>query len=268
MTGSKRRVGLRGGRAALVAAVAASALLALGASSAQAATFNGTFDDAALDVGGLQFDILDPPDTATIQGTIDNAGNLTVPPNQLLVPPFSGEVLPGVPVGVDFSAVPGSDITGTLTSGGDLTTLPHDYKAIVSGLGSTCTYVTSLAFSTAPGTPFNGDPFSVTGDFGAGDPTSISNGVMQTPFSAEADGSLVCTTLGALLNPLVARGGGIAIGNGVDITPSQSTTPAATTVPTKLSKRQRCIKKAKKIKDKQTRKKALKKCKKKKKKKK
>ena len=98
MTGSSRRkAGLRRGRLAVVGALAATAVMAFGVASAQAAPqpFKATFDDAALNVG-VTFDILDPPATATIERprgpapgtTSTNAVN--VPANDFVFPSFTG----------------------------------------------------------------------------------------------------------------------------------------------------------------------------------
>src|SRR5262245_14799349 len=64
MTGSKRRTARRRGRAALLGAIASSAVMAVAASSANAATavFSASFDDAALNLPVLgTSDILNPP---------------------------------------------------------------------------------------------------------------------------------------------------------------------------------------------------------------
>jgi hypothetical protein len=236
MTRSKSSARPRRGRVAALGALAAAALMAFGASSAQATVqpFNATFDDAGLNVGGVVFDILDPPNTATMTGTIDDAtGNFNVPANQFVFPSFSGDVVPGVPVSVGFSAL--DPITGNLNQGtGGLSTNSSQYQAVVSALGGTCTYVINQAFSTAGGTPFPGDPFSVV----TGNPTSISNGVMQTSWSSiPADNSLGCTTTASLINTLVGGPGGLAIGNGVDITPAASTGGGTTTTPAPTPKK-------------------------------
>jgi hypothetical protein len=264
MTGSKRRAGRRRGRFALLGAVAAIAALAYGASSAQAATvgFSATYDDAALNVSGLTFDILEPPNTATMTGTIDNGtGAFTVPAAGFVFPQFSGEALPGVPVTVNFSAV--DPIAGTLNLGtGALTTTLSTYHANVQALGGNCDYDIDLAYSTAAGSPFNGDPFTVAGT----DPITISSGIIQTGWPADyftPDPDASCATI----NGLVAGAGGMAIANGFDLTPAAppTTTPPATTPPvtSNAAALKKCLKKAKKIKDKVKRKKAIKKCKKK-----
>jgi hypothetical protein len=234
----RRRGRVRSGRIALMGALAAAGVMAFGVSSAQAVTvpFNATFDDGGLDVGGLTFDILDPPNTATMAGDIDPAtGDFTVPTDGFTFPTFSGDALPGVPLSVDFSAV--DPITGNLNQGtGALTTDPSGYEAVVTGLGGVCTYAINEAFSTAGGSPFSGDPFSVV----TGDPTSISNGVMQTSWASIApDLSLPCVTTASLINTIVGGAGGLAIGNGADITPAAAgggSTPAAPAAPVKKKK--------------------------------
>jgi len=258
----RRRVGLRRGRTAAMGAIAASAALAFGASSAQAATvgFNATFDDAALNVSGVTFDILDPPPPATMTGTIDDGtGGFTVPHSQFVFPPFSGDALPGVTVTVNFSAV--DDITGNLglPSSGNITTDLSQYHANVQALGGDCNYDVDLAFSTAAGSPFNGDPFTVSGT----DPISISQGIIQTSWPAgyfTPDPNPNCGTI----NGLVGGAGGLEIANGFDLTPQPppSTAPPATTT-NRAALLKKCKKKARKIKDAAKRKKALKRCKKK-----
>ena len=83
MTGSRRRAGPRRGRFALIGAIAATAVMAVGASSAQAAPvdFNVTFDDAVLSLPAPagNSDILDPPDTAIEVGRCEIAGCIEAP---------------------------------------------------------------------------------------------------------------------------------------------------------------------------------------------
>jgi len=261
MTGSKRRVGLRRGRFAVLSAITATAAMAFGASSAQAVTtpFNATFDDGALNVGGLAFDILDPPNTATLSSSDwDKGGTNTFTVSNFTFPPFSGEALPGVPVSVTFDDA--GPISGTLNSTGAMTA-SGNFSAVVSVFGATCTYTNPMTFTTNPASPFNGDPFTVV----PGPPDSLTNGVLEThwaslPPANPADGDC------SLINGLVAGPGGIAMGNGFDLTPEPPTTTPTTTTPpttTNTAGLKKCLKKAKKIKDKVKRKKAIKKCKKK-----
>jgi hypothetical protein len=262
MTVRKRRgAGLRRGRVGVVGTLAATAVMAFGASSAHAASqvFNATFDDAALNVSGLTFDVLDPPNVATMTGTVDDSsGVVNVPANQFVFPQFSGEALPGIPVTVNFSAV--DPIAGTLNlANGTMTSSLSTYHANVQALGGNCNYDVDLTFSTAAGSPFNGHPFTVNGT----GPISITNGVLQTSWPANhfppAGGS--CATIDGLVN---GGPGGLAVGNGFDLTPAPppSTTPPATTI-NRAALLKKCKKKAKKIKDAAKRKKALRKCKKK-----
>jgi hypothetical protein len=257
----RRWLGLHRGRVGVIGALAATAVMAFGASSAQAASqvFNATFDDAALNISGLTFDILDPPNTATMTGTVDDGtGAVNVPANQFVFPQFSGEAIPGVTVVVNFSAV--DPIAGTLNLGnGTMTTSLSTYHANVQALGGDCNYDVDLAFSTAPGSPFNGDPFTVNGT----GPISITNGALQTSWPQHyftADPSPTCATI----NGLVDAAGGLAIANGIDLTPAPppSTTPPPATT-NRAAQLKKCKKKARKIKDAAKRKKALKKCKKK-----
>lgn len=238
MTGSKRRARSRRGRFAVLGALAAIAAMAFGASSAQATsqTFNATFDDAALNVSGLTFDILDPPNTATMTGTVNDAGGaVNVPANQFVVPQFSGDALPGVPVTVNLTAV--DPIVGTLDlATGGMTTTLSTYHAHVVALGGDCNYDVDLAFNTSPGSPFNGDPFTVNGT----GPISITNGALQTSWPAHyftADPGTGCGTI----NGLVDGPGGLAFANGIDLTP---TPPAsgATPPPATAPKKKKCKK--------------------------
>jgi hypothetical protein len=259
MTGSKRRAGLRRGRVALLSAVAASAVMAFGASSANAAVedFHATFDDAALNVG-LTFDILDPPETATMDGTYDTLTNqVNVPANQFVVPQFEGDPITGVHVIVNFHAV--DPIVGTLNSAtGDMSTTASTYQADVDVNGNPCQYVADMAFTTNDtGGPFTGDPFTVTTTPGTPPVNSITNGDLQTSWSSlPADPDTGC----GLVNTLVANPGGLAMGNGVDLTPPTAETPPpppATTpakkkkckkgfVKKKVKGKKKCVKKKKK----------------------
>jgi hypothetical protein len=218
----RRRGGLRRGRVAVVGAIAASAVLAFGVSSAQAASpFNAAFDDAALNVG-VVFDILDPPNTATLSSADwDKGATNDFTGGTLSFPDFTGDALPGVPVTVKFSAL--DPITGNLNpSTGVLTTDPSTYRAVVSLASATCTYDVDMAFTTASGTPFNGDPFTVV----PGSPDSLTNGVIQTGWSGLPAANPAVGDC-SLINNLVAGPGGLAMGNGIDITPQAATAPAA-----------------------------------------
>jgi hypothetical protein len=258
MTGSKRRAGRRG-RFALLGAVAATAAMAFGASSAQAVTtpFNATFDDGALNVG-LTFDILDPPNTATLSSTDwDKGGTNAFTVSNFTFPPFSGEALPGVPVSVTFDDA--GPVSGTLNDGA--MTVSGTFSAVVSVFSATCTYTNPMTFTTNPASPFNGDPFTVV----PGPPDSLTNGVLETHWASLPPASPAVGDC-SLINGLVSGPGGIAMGNGFDLTPAAppTTTPPATTpVTSNAAGLKKCLKKAKKIKDKVKRKKAIKKCKKK-----
>jgi hypothetical protein len=237
MRGSKRR-GPRRGRAAVIGAVAAGAVMAFGAGSAQAATvgFSATFDDAALNVSGLTFDILEPPDQATMVGTVDDGtGDFDVLASDFDFPPFSGEAAPGVPVTVNFSAL--DPIAGTLNPDGTITTDESTYHANVQALGGDCNYDVEMAFSTGPGGPFNGDPFTVSGT----DPRVITNGILQTSWPANhfppAGGS--CGTINGLVN---GGPGGLAMANGFDLTPAQPSGGTTTPPPAAPAKKKKCKK--------------------------
>jgi hypothetical protein len=259
-------VGLRRGRTAVVGAIAAGAVMAFAASPAQATLqpFNATFDDAALSVGGLAFDILEPPDHATLTGTREDGGSgaFNVPDSGFVFPPFSGDPIPGIHVDAQLTAL--EPITGTLDPSGNVNTDPSSFRADVRvNGGATCPYTADLAFTTndTAGAPFPGDPF----DFAAGPPATITNGDMQSSWPAghfpPAGGD--CN----LVDMLVTDDGGLAIGQNVDLTPAQAGSGGGgmiTTPPVDRPARpKKCKKRAKKIKDRVKRKKALKKCKKK-----
>jgi Ca2+-binding RTX toxin-like protein len=223
-------VGLRRGRAALLGAIVASAVMAFGVSSAQAATlnFSATFDDAALGLPVLgNSDILDPPNTATMTGTVDDTtGALSVPSGNFVFPSFSGTAS-GIPVTVSFAAT--QNITGTVDQAtGAIHTNASTYQSNVGALGATCTYNLTQAFSTDPGSPFNGDPFTLDKTTVPGT-ESISNGVLQTSWPAlpASGGPGACATIDSIVT---SGPGGLALGNGFDLTPAAPpTTPPPTT---------------------------------------
>ena len=189
MTQSKRRSGLKA-RIALSGALAAGAIMAFSVSSAQAAPspFHATFDDAALNVGAT-FDILDPPNTAPVNGTFESVGNtLTIPAANFVLPTFSGDPITGLHVDVDFAATAGPDITGTLTNpGGALNLASHSYTAIVKveSEGATLHLHRPDDFSTTSpsGGPFNGQAFTV----GAPDVT-VTHGAIENSLGEPAGG--------------------------------------------------------------------------------
>jgi hypothetical protein len=251
MTRSPRSTArLRRGRVALAGAIAAIAAMTFGVSSASAAvpgTFSATYDDAALHLSVGTFDVLDPPPPATMTGAIADtdqpSGAFTVPPLSFVFPPFSGEALPGVNVTVALTAT--DPIVGHVDkTTGVLTTDSSTYHAAVGAFGATCNYNLELAFSTAAGSPFNGDAFTVDSATTA---WSITNGIIQANFAPPTPDPLpACNTI----NTLVASGGALEIGNGFDLTPPEppagggSTTPPPAT-PTPAPKKKKC-KKAKK----------------------
>jgi hypothetical protein len=255
-------VGQRRRRTKAVGAIAAGAVMALGASSAQAdiVDLHGTFDDAALNGSGLTFDVLEPPNTATMDGTIDDGtGDFDVPPSPtgFNFPEFSGEAAPGVPVIVNFTAT--APISGRLNLvTGAMTTDPSSYHANLKAFGRDCNYDINLTFDTNPASPFNGDPFTVSGP----DPITITSGVLEThwPAGSFGTGGPGCGTVDGLIN---GGAGGLAIAHGFDLTPAQPSGTAPTPPASTSAQLKRCKKKAKKIKNRVKRKKALKKCKKK-----
>jgi hypothetical protein len=262
MTGSaRRRAGLRRGRIAAAGALAATAVMAFGVSSAQATShpFSAQFDNANLNIGPA-FDILTPVSPpagdATMTGTIDDVtGNFTVPANQFVFPPFSGPVLGGAAtVGVALSAL--QPITGHVDQAtGAVTTDPTNYEALVdvtiSGTDH-CKIDTPFGFSTAADypAPFKGEAFDSPIDLASDPVSALNNGALVTTWpsltAVPVSGTDDCT----LLQSLVGGRGGLWIANGLaEPTPTSAppssggagpapTTPAAT-------KKKKC-KKAKK----------------------
>jgi hypothetical protein len=216
MTGSKRS-GRRRGRVALFVAIAATAVTALGVSSAQAADgpFGTDFNDAALHLpapAGTS-DILDvpPSDPATLDGTITGTA-LTA--GALDFPGFDGE-LSGFPLHVEFAQT--APITGTLDASGNMTTAAATYETVVSLLGATCTYHSTESFKTAAGSPFNGAPFS------GQDPAT--GGVVQTSWNTTNHFSLVDSTgdCSLITNVINSGCGGLALANTAESLPTDAT---------------------------------------------
>jgi hypothetical protein len=208
----------RGKRFGMAAAAAALTTMVFGVSSSNAADAEFTFDDAALNVG-VAFDILEPPATATMTGTIaDGAGAqpINVPAANFVFPPFAGSGT-GIPVEVEFSAL--DPLAGTADiATGEITFDPSTFHAQVKvqGTAAVCNYDFELALTTADeaGNPYGGDPFTM-----GGDPVTAIDGALQDGWAA---GHLPADTGGtcpAVLDNLATGAGGIALGNGVDLTP-------------------------------------------------
>jgi len=249
MKRSKRWPWARRARVGVAAAVAAIGAMAFGGGSAQAANqpFSATFDDGALNVGAV-FDIVEPPDVATMTGTWnDNGSNaINVLANDFVFPPSTGEVTSGVTATVNFGAV--DPITGTFDPAtGTLSTTSSTYEASVSLNGTApCVYDSDLSFTTddTPGAPWPGDPFdpfpsnstNVTathGDIQTSWPASHWLKVSPTPDN--------CSIIDSLINGVP---GGVAFANGLpDLTPPPP--PETPTAIPPAPKKKKC-KKAKK----------------------
>ena len=254
MTGSSRRRGLRRGRIAVAGAVAATAVMAFGVSSAQAAPqdVRFTFDDAILslpDPAGNSDILENPPDLATMEGTADDTTHaLFVDSPDFFFPGFDGS-LSGIPLHVEFSAV--DDITGTAdTTTGAVTTNPSTFETVVAlgpPINSDCTYNSDESFKTGAGASFNGDPFTV--DTGV-DPIEFSDGVLQTSWGASHFALVANTGDCSLVTNIINSGcGGLAIANGLvpsplNCTPPSGTNPPAAAPPT-AHKKAKCKKKKK-----------------------
>ena len=218
-----RRFGSRGRRAALGAAIAATATMAFGVGSASADSLTVPFDDAALTLPIVgTSDILDPPATANISGTVaDPAGAITA--GDLTFPTFTGTAS-GVPVSVAFDNT--APITGNLNlTTGVMTTNSTAYRADVQlnpPSGDHCIYNVSLPFTTTGGNPIAGVAFTVAN---VGAAVSTTHGILQSSWPAgtfTADPNPNC----GLINSITAGAGQLALGNGFDLTPATATPPA------------------------------------------
>ena len=267
MTARKIGVGLRGGGAALLGAVAA---MTFGVGSAGAATIELAFDHGLMKLGGSgdPIDIIGDgnqrADAEVCTDTIppcDAAGDFTVPfdVQELTfdLPPF-GEAT------VDLGPEGGADVTGKYDfATGRLVTDRLNYTSTFDLAGASCVIrPIPMAFSTERSTPFLGDAFDPQGL----PLTTPVNGVMvadwptlptpaDNPNDAEDD-SATC----ALLKALTDGPGGIGLGNGIapvlaptpsggggTTTQSLSSTPVSTPVTSALTKKKkkRCKKKHK-----------------------
>jgi hypothetical protein len=248
-------------RAACLGAVVACAVSAGTTSSAQAVPFSTSYDNAVLNVNGLESDILDPPDTATITGDIDPAtGDFTIPvATGLSFPPFSQEVIPGQ-LTVTITVTPLEDLTGNLEGGagaptGNVTTDPTNFETLIDLTGSTtnhCRIDLPFAFSTLADypAPYKGDPFTVEL---SGTPP-LTNGALVTSWQSL---TVEPVTPGvddcSLVASFVQGPGGLWLAQGLTApTPTSASPPpsvgvlvqaAPTGNPVQLKK---CIKKAKK----------------------
>ena len=247
MIGSNRRgVGPRRGRAVVVVgAIAASAVMAFGVGTANAATatFSASFDDAALSLPVLgSSDILEPPQNATMTGTIPddsvNPASFTVQAVGFHFPDFSGTAN-GIPLTVKFEAT--APITGTVSpTTGAVSTAASAYKATVSALGSNCVYNVTQGFSSGAGSPFSGDAFTVDTTTTPGT-WALSQGILQTGWSSlpASGGGGACDTI----DTIVTSGpGGLELGNGFDLTPA----PPPSGTPVTPAPKKKCKKKKKK----------------------
>jgi hypothetical protein len=251
MIGSvRRRAGLRRGRIALAGALAATAVMAIGASSAQAVGFSATFDDAVLNLPAPagNSDILDPPDSATMVGTVDTTTNaLAVPTSGFNFPGFDGS-LSGIPLHVEFSAL--DAITGTADASGNVTTNPSTYETVVAlgdPINSDCTYNSDESFKTGSGAAFNGDAFTVTGV----DPKVYDSGIVQTSWGASHFALTASTGDCSLVTNIInSNCGGLALGSGLTpaplacAPPSGGATPPPATAPPKKKKCKKAKKKS------------------------
>jgi hypothetical protein len=261
MRGSSRsRARLRRGRFAVAGALAASAVMAFGVSSAQATSraFNAQYDNAYLNIGPA-FDILTPTappvGDATMTGTVDDVtGAFTVPQVNFVFPPFSGPVLGGAAtVAVDLTAQ--APITGTVNPAtGAVDTTASAYRALVDvTIGTTtnhCRIDANFDFHTNADypAPYKGDAFDAPINLASPTPSELNHGAIVATWP-----SLTATPVGpsddcSLLQGLVNGRGGLWIANGIE-TPTPTTAPSTggggTTPTTPAPKKKKC-KKAKK----------------------
>jgi hypothetical protein len=201
--------------------------MAIGVSSAQAAPQNisFTFQDAILSLPAPagNSDILDPPDTATMNGTVDGT-TLAVPHAGFVFPGFDG-TLSGIPLHVDFGAI--DDINGTAdTTTGAVTTAPSTYQTVVAlgaPINSNCTYQSDESFTTGSGASFNGDLFTVTG----GGPFTATSGIIETSWGSGHFSLTANTGDCSLVTNIINSGcGGLAIASGLTPTPLACAPPS------------------------------------------
>jgi hypothetical protein len=261
MTGSSRsRAGLRRGRLAVAGALAASAVMAFGVSSAQAApqAFNAQFDNAYLNIGPA-FDILTPSappvGDATMTGTVDDAtGAFNVPQVDFFFPPFSGPVLNGAAqVAVDLTAQ--APIMGTVNPAtGAVDTTASAYRALVNvtigGTTNHCRIDANFDFHTNADypAPYKGDAFDAPINLASPTPSELNHGAIVATWPSltaqPVSGSDDCS----LLQSLVNGRGGLWIANGIE-TPVPTTAPGGGAAPAPTtpapSKKKKCKKKKK-----------------------
>src|SRR6476660_7262938 len=184
MTGSKRRAARRRGPAALLVAIAATAVTAFGASTAQANTqaVDMTFDHGLLKLGGSStpidivgdappFPVLHSDVCTDTSGGCTAVGDFTVTPIDFDFPEFTSDVagVPGETATVDL--VPLGDVTGNYNfATGVLSTNARTYQSDVTLAGTIAgacrVSPIDIAFSTANSTPFLGDAFDSLGTLG------------------------------------------------------------------------------------------------------
>jgi hypothetical protein len=225
-----KKEGSRGRRVAVAGALAATAMMAFGAASANAALKNLSvpFDDAALTLPIVgTADVMDPPSTSTISGTNaieDTTGAITGA--DLTFPSFTGTAS-GVPVKVDFDN--NSPFTGTLNMGTGALVVPATGTAAYTATvqlsppsGTVCVYnPVNLTFTTTGGTPIAGVPFTVNN----GASVSTTHGILAANWTSS---TFPNGTGGdcSLIDSIVHGGNGqLALGNGFDLTPATPAPP-------------------------------------------
>jgi hypothetical protein len=238
----------RGRRVAVAGALAATAMMAFGVASANAASkpLDVTFDDSALTlpITGTS-DVLDPPNTAHLTGTIDDAtGAITA--GDLTFPSFTGTAS-GVPVKVDFDN--NGALTGTLNpANGNLSVTAADYTSVVQlnpPSGTSCVYnPINVSFSSVGGSPIAGSAFTIDNTGGT---QTASHGILGANWTSS---TFPNGTGGdcSLIDSIVHGGNGqLALGNGFDLTPAVAPPPdtGGGTVAPPPAKKKKC-KKAKK----------------------
>ncbi|MGE5273509.1 MAG: calcium-binding protein [Verrucomicrobiota bacterium] len=153
--------------------------------------------------------------TGTVADDTQDPASFTVTQGNFVFPPFTGDAN-GVTVTVSFEAT--APITGTVSpTTGSVTTAPSAYKATVSALGGSCVYPLTRSFTTGPGSPFNGDPFTVDKTTSPGT-WSLSQGIVQTGWTSlpPSGAGGACDTLDSIVT---SGPGGLEMGSGFDLTP-------------------------------------------------
>jgi hypothetical protein len=157
-----------------LAALAASAMLFAGVSTAGAATvdnpgpFTATFDGGELNVLDDSATIpITPALPVTLAGTIDQDGNISVPASGLTFPVFHAEPIPGLTIDVQLISDGASGTLNPSTGAATLTARAHVAATLAGLVNDTCRAGTSAAplalpLTTGSSDALTGVPYSAT----------------------------------------------------------------------------------------------------------